>query len=290
MRRLSQWKKAERSAKRFCRFGETYLIFAYGSNLSLKQMRKRCPGARAVCAGTLFGYCLEFVGYSWCWHGAVANVRPSPGSKIQGVLYAGSDKELGNLDVYEGAPGVYSRHSRLIATEFGPLVTAEVYIHQEPEVKYTPSRAYLRKIGSGYKRECFNPTPLFAAVREAHEQNAVKGSASAPAFRYRYTFRDYADFGRGSKASRSKATTTLKSGKSKSVNGGKADGSPARSTRSGGQVVTLKPAASKPLVKRETSAVIIPPPNDKVIKAVDKTSDTARHYYRLDSGERYALP
>jgi len=244
MKRLNQWKKAERAAKRFCRFGETGLVFAYGSNLSLEQMKSRCPGARAICAGTLFGYRLEFVGFSWGWRGAVANVRLDPGAKVQGILYAGNSLEFDSLDIYEGVPGVYDRTSRMIATEFGPLVAAEVYVHQEPEIKYTPSTSYLKKIGGGYRRERFNPNPLFTALREAHEQNKAHGCVSEPFFRYTFSTscrRTESTKGTGY-FSNLYGKQKVKGKKSKKT-GMISEKEPARSTRSGGQVLSFPDSA-----------------------------------------------
>jgi hypothetical protein len=55
------------------------MYFAYGSNLNRKQMLRRCPTAKPVCAYRLLDWRLEFHGY--------ADIVPCPDSYVDGALY-----------------------------------------------------------------------------------------------------------------------------------------------------------------------------------------------------------
>ena len=148
--------------------GET-LVFAYGSNLSLEQMRRRCPGARLVCAAALFGYAIEFVGYSRRWAGAVANVRPQRYAHVEGLVFALRADDLHALDLCEGHPYVYARRQMVLRSESGADIAAQVYVHGDPRQVHQPSREYLGRIARNYKRQGFAPEALYHAVREIRE-------------------------------------------------------------------------------------------------------------------------
>lgn len=150
------------------RTGET-LVFAYGSNLSLAQMRQRCPRARLVCAAALFGYAVEFVGYSRRWAGAVANVRPQHYAHVEGLVFALCPADLRALDLCEGHPVVYERRQLVLRSESGASIAAEVYLHNNPTQRHQPSREYLGQIARNYKRQGFASEALYHAVREIRE-------------------------------------------------------------------------------------------------------------------------
>ena len=88
------------------------LVFAFGSNLSEVQMRRRCPAAALVGTATLRGYRLAFAGFSMTWQGAVATILPARGLRVPGVLYAVAPEDLARLDRFEGVPFLYSRQER----------------------------------------------------------------------------------------------------------------------------------------------------------------------------------
>jgi len=50
--------------------------FAYGTNLSKKQMLERCPDSQPVLTATLPNYKLVFVSWSRQWRGGVASIMP----------------------------------------------------------------------------------------------------------------------------------------------------------------------------------------------------------------------
>lgn len=70
--------------------------FAYGSNMDMEQMRRRCPDAKCIDMAVLHGwkFALDEVGY--------ATVVPEAGASVPGLLWMLSDADEAELDVYEG--------------------------------------------------------------------------------------------------------------------------------------------------------------------------------------------
>lgn len=79
---------------------DTFLNFAYGSNLNPERIRQRIPDARPVGRATLMGWRLVERLY--------ADIEKSRGSRVEGVLYLVTTTELHRLDAYEGYPNVYN--------------------------------------------------------------------------------------------------------------------------------------------------------------------------------------
>ena len=79
---------------------DTFLYFAYGSNLNPERIRQRIPDARPVGRATLKGWRLVERLY--------ADIEKSRGSRVEGVLYLVTTTELHSLDAYEGYPNIYN--------------------------------------------------------------------------------------------------------------------------------------------------------------------------------------
>jgi hypothetical protein len=74
------------------------LYFAYGSNLLSSRLEFRVGKVQKVCNYDLLGYRLTFN----VW-GGFANIIPGrPNDKVEGVLYDLTDRQLKELDHYEG--------------------------------------------------------------------------------------------------------------------------------------------------------------------------------------------
>ena len=138
--------------------------FAYGSNLSHKQMRKRCPGALPVGPARLIGFRLVFAGYSERWGGAVADVRPDADWYVQGGVYRLGEWELKSLDSYEGYPDFYLREDAQILLPSGELTTAVMYRMAYAHEIGKPSRSYLETIISGFFNFKVTPPPEVSAA------------------------------------------------------------------------------------------------------------------------------
>lgn len=76
--------------------------FAYGSNLDIKQMKKRCPDSTILGVGCLKGYRLDFTHYSLKWEGGAADVIPDSGKEVWGIVYEISQPDFVKLNSYEG--------------------------------------------------------------------------------------------------------------------------------------------------------------------------------------------
>ena len=77
---------------------------AYGSNLNLRQMRHRCPGAKLCGIGTLHGYELQFRGRP---ESAFATVTPKAGVSVPVAIWEIDWLDERALDRYEGFPTHY---------------------------------------------------------------------------------------------------------------------------------------------------------------------------------------
>jgi len=152
------------------------LYFAYGSNICLDQMRRRCPNARPLGVAVLPYHGLAFAGFSASWGGAVAHVVPHPTREVPGVIYELSVADLRALDRAEGVPLAYRRTLRRVVDETGAEHVVHVYLHQSTEPG-TPTEEYLRQILRGYQRHRIDLDRMLAAMGVAP---ATAGTAPAP--------------------------------------------------------------------------------------------------------------
>jgi gamma-glutamylcyclotransferase len=84
------------------------LYFAYGSNLHLAQMAKRCPESRYIGRGELLRY---------RWHinqRGYANVIPDSNCAVSGLCYLLSPNDEARLDRNEGVPTAYEKKSEYV--------------------------------------------------------------------------------------------------------------------------------------------------------------------------------
>lgn len=86
-----------------------HFYFAYGSNLDLSQMRRRCPESVPVGVAALAGHRLDFTRYSSHWQGGVADVVVDASYEVWGLVYRLSEPDLSLLDRYESYPQGYDR-------------------------------------------------------------------------------------------------------------------------------------------------------------------------------------
>jgi hypothetical protein len=79
------------------------LYFAYGSNLSTRQMHSRCPGARPVGPAVLYGWNLRFCVAAPHLGGATAGIEPSQHDNdlVWGLVWDLSTEDKSNLDATE---------------------------------------------------------------------------------------------------------------------------------------------------------------------------------------------
>jgi gamma-glutamylcyclotransferase len=85
------------------------LYFAYGSNMNQVQMLDRCPGAILLGPAVLEGYRLAFTIFSPTRQCGCADVIPSEGNGVHGLVYELNDADAARMDEFEGVPIHYRR-------------------------------------------------------------------------------------------------------------------------------------------------------------------------------------
>lgn len=133
------------------------LYFAYGSNINLDQMQRRCPGAEALFPVTLNGYRLLFRGSR---HGCgVATIAPSSIYQVKGLLWKLTPQCEQSLDRYEGFPRLYGKEDVAVMDKAGNTYNVMAYVMaREYGLRPAyPSLSYYTGIAQGYEQ---NGIPL----------------------------------------------------------------------------------------------------------------------------------
>ena len=124
--------------------------FAYGSNLDLPQMKRRCPSSKLISKGSLSGYRLTFNRFSSGWGGGVADVIQEQDSEVWGLVFEISDSDLERLDRYEGCykeqTSLYERWKAVIDIPNGQVCDVWVYTVVEKQKFVPPTSEYLQII------------------------------------------------------------------------------------------------------------------------------------------------
>ncbi len=98
------------------------LYFAYGSNIDVKAMARRCPRSKALGLARLERHRLAAMREGWL------TAARDPRSAVHGVLWDLALADVAALDRYEGLPqGLYAKLTQPIVAERGPK-RAIVYI------------------------------------------------------------------------------------------------------------------------------------------------------------------
>lgn len=137
--------------------------FAYGSNLDLVQMKERGINVKGSEKAVLPGWRLAFTIYSEPWGGGVADIVPSPGEKVVGVVYTIDKESVKNLDHYEGRQVVDDMERGMYRRQYMPVKVNEKWktvltyvvnrtVGYKREVDLKPSKEYLDTIISGARK------------------------------------------------------------------------------------------------------------------------------------------
>jgi gamma-glutamylcyclotransferase (GGCT)/AIG2-like uncharacterized protein YtfP len=124
------------------------LYFAYGSNLHMRQFKRRCPGSNVVGRARLPDYRLAFTRYSTKRKGGVADILPEPGAEVWGALYDVGPDDVASLDQYEGVPRAYRREAVRVLDDGGVEREALCYVANQTG-HFAPSKMYLGLIVNG---------------------------------------------------------------------------------------------------------------------------------------------
>ncbi len=130
------------------------LYFAYGSNLSIGQMKQRCPSSRPLGRAHLRGWHLTFPRRSSRWGGGVAGIVPSASAATEGVdgaVYELDEADLQRLDGFEGvAQNHYQRIGLTVELADGRPLDCWTYLATpEPGAPFTPKRPYIETMLRG---------------------------------------------------------------------------------------------------------------------------------------------
>ena len=117
------------------------LYFAYGSNLNLFQMKRRCKDSVFLKKYELKGYRLNFRSKY-----RAADIDKSKNSLVPGALFEISKSDEKKLDVYEDYPILYKK---LYFTYYNKTVMTYIMVNKT-EFRY-PTERYLNVVKRGYK-------------------------------------------------------------------------------------------------------------------------------------------
>jgi gamma-glutamylcyclotransferase (GGCT)/AIG2-like uncharacterized protein YtfP len=139
------------------------LYVAYGSNLNLKQMARRCPTAKVYGIGKLKDYQLTFRN--------VATIEPDEGREVPVAVWELQPSDEQALDRYEGYPSFYRKEMVQVEMDGGETVTAMVYI-MNSGVPSLPDSRYYNVIKEGYADVGLDEGHLALAVADTKQRMA----------------------------------------------------------------------------------------------------------------------
>jgi gamma-glutamylcyclotransferase len=122
--------------------------FAYGSNMNRAQMLSRAGKILEEHNASLPNFEVRF-NKKVRGGTAGANIQPSPGNTVHGVLYKIEEGAMRSLDRYEGVPDHYRRIEVQVTPEGGQPVPAQIYIASKVEKGLRPSPSYLQSMLDG---------------------------------------------------------------------------------------------------------------------------------------------
>ena len=141
---------------------------AYGSNLSIRQMSRRCPTAKPVGGVMLEGYELLFRGGNGS---AVATIEPKDGGRVPCALWLITPRDEAALDAYEGFPHFYRKE--MVPVQRGRRgMKVMAYIMNSGHAVAMPGMGYLRTIQSGYDDFGLDSSALETALRVCSDATA----------------------------------------------------------------------------------------------------------------------
>ena len=131
------------------------LYFAYGSNLNLFQMKRRCKDSIFLKKYELKGYRLNFRSKY-----RAADIEKSKNSLVPGALFEISKSDEKKLDVYEDFPILYKKFYFLY---YGKKIMTYTMVNKSA-FRY-PTERYLNIIKRGYKDCKLDTSALTKALK-----------------------------------------------------------------------------------------------------------------------------
>ncbi|XP_067417919.1 gamma-glutamylcyclotransferase isoform X2 [Emydura macquarii macquarii] len=159
---------------------DSFLYFAYGSNLLRERIQMQNPSAVFFAVANLQDFKLVFGSHqgrpSSNWHGSTATIVQSPGDEVWGIVWKMNTSNLNSLDKQEGVEdGIYVPIEVNIHTQEGKVLTCRSY-QMNDCVCDLPSPHYKKVICMGAKQ---NGLPIvYQKKLEAIETNNYAGPVS----------------------------------------------------------------------------------------------------------------
>lgn len=133
------------------------LYVAYGSNLNVKQMGYRCPGAKIVGTAKIRNYRLLF-------RRGVLTIEPARGHVVPVAVWDVNGSDLQRLDSYEGYPTLYYKRDFIVKCDDGIKRKVFAYIMHNQFIMESPGTAYMNTCLQGYDDFGFDPNVLYKAA------------------------------------------------------------------------------------------------------------------------------
>ena len=132
-----------------------FRYFAYGSNMSHRQMRERCPDHECLGRAVLKDHALCFPRSSPIRNCGVAGLVEKPGADVWGVVYRLHDEDLAALDRREGydpaKPAHINRYNRTTVRVLmdDARLDCLTYLARPEPGRHVPSTEYMAAIIKG---------------------------------------------------------------------------------------------------------------------------------------------
>ena len=155
---------------------EKRYYIAYGSNLNVRQMRMRCPGARIIGTAEIKDYRLLFKG---SMTGSYLTIEPEEGATVPVAVWSVTEEDELALDRYEGCPSFY--YKKELTLPIKGIRTGKVrerkvfvYIMHEERPFGIPTTFYMRTCVDGYRYFGFDVNTLMEAYSYSHGKMEVR--------------------------------------------------------------------------------------------------------------------
>lgn len=139
---------------------------AYGSNLNLRQMKKRCKGAKPIGAMVLENHHLVYKGYQDFY--GYLTIEELDGSFVPLGIFEITLFDEMELDRYEGYPNVYHKEYIEIMVE-RKRKKALIYVMNKEFDYHLPSPTYIKTCEKGYDFFNFDKSILNRALGDTIE-------------------------------------------------------------------------------------------------------------------------
>lgn len=152
---------------------EKRYYIAYGSNLNIRQMRMRCPGARIIGTAEIPDYELLFKG---SLTGSYLTIEPKAGASVPVAVWSATAADEQALDRYEGYPDFYYKAEMklpIVGIRTGKVSVREVFVyimHEERQLGL-PSDSYVCTCLEGYRSFGFDAKILLRAVANSRRNH-----------------------------------------------------------------------------------------------------------------------